>query len=67
MEELEILSERIDPAAGTHKVQYSSAIDDIEIIHTAHNRTGFALGAVLAAEYIKDKKGFFNMKDVLGF
>jgi len=63
--ELEILSERIDPAAGTHKVKYSSAVDDIEIIHTAHSRQGFALGAVLAAEYIKDKKGNFEMKDVL--
>ena len=67
VEELEIISERLDPAAGTHKVQYSSAVDDIEIIHTAHNRTGFALGAVLAAEFIRDKKGFFSMKEVLGF
>lgn len=65
-EELEILSERIDPAAGTHKVKYSSSIDDIEIIHTAHNRQGFALGAVLAAEFIKEKKGIFSMKEVLG-
>ncbi|HEY1870387.1 MAG TPA: dihydrodipicolinate reductase C-terminal domain-containing protein [Chitinophagaceae bacterium] len=48
-----------------HKVKYCSAIDDIEIIHTAHNRQGFALGAVLAAEYIHDKKGIFSMKDVL--
>ena len=64
-DELEIISERIDPAAGTHKVKYSSTIDDIEIIHKAHNREGFALGAVLAAEYIRDKKGIFNMKDVL--
>ncbi|ULQ57072.1 4-hydroxy-tetrahydrodipicolinate reductase [Flavihumibacter rivuli] len=66
-EELEIISERIDPAPGTHKVKYHSAIDDIEIIHTAHNRTGFATGAVLAAEYIRNKKGIFSMKDVLGF
>jgi len=64
--ELEIISERVDPAAGTHKVKYSSTIDDIEIIHTAHNRQGFALGAVLAAEFIQNKKGVFNMKDVLG-
>jgi 4-hydroxy-tetrahydrodipicolinate reductase len=64
-EEIEIISERIDPVAGTHKVKYSSAVDDIEIIHTAHNRQGFALGAVLAAEYIEDKKGIFSMKDVL--
>ena len=46
-------------------VDYSSAIDDIEIIHTAHNRTGFALGAVLAAEFIYEKKGIFSMQDVL--
>jgi len=64
--ELEIKSERIDPAPGTHKVKYSSDIDDIEIIHTAHNRKGFALGAVLAAEYVYNKKGIFSMKDVLG-
>ncbi len=63
--ELEILSERIDPAAGTHKVKYSSAVDDIEIIHTAHTRKGFALGAVLAAEFLKGKKGIYGMKDVL--
>lgn len=64
--ELEILSERVDPAPGTHKVKYSSAIDDIEIIHTAHNRKGFAGGAVLAAEFLHDKKGIYSMKDVLG-
>jgi len=65
-DEISIISERIDPAPGTHKIKYSSAIDDIEIIHTAHNRTGFATGAVLAAEFVKDKKGIFSMKDVLG-
>jgi 4-hydroxy-tetrahydrodipicolinate reductase len=65
--ELPIVSKRIDPAPGTHTVKYTSAIDDIEIIHTAHNRTGFAAGAVLAAEFIKDKKGIFSMKDVLRF
>jgi 4-hydroxy-tetrahydrodipicolinate reductase len=64
-EDLEIISQRIDPAPGTHQVRYSSSIDDIEIIHTAHNREGFALGAVLAAAYIKDKKGVFTMKNVL--
>jgi len=63
--DLEIISQRIDPAAGTHSVKYSSAVDDIEIIHTAHTRKGFALGAVMAAEFLKDKKGFFSMKDVL--
>ncbi len=65
VEDLEIISERIDQAPGTHMVKYTSAIDDIEIIHTAHSRKGFALGAVMAAEFIKDKKGLFSMKDVL--
>ena len=65
-EELPIISERIDPAPGTHKIKYHSEIDDIEIIHTAHNRKGFALGAVLAAEFVHGKKGVFGMKDVLG-
>lgn len=64
-EELSIISERTDPAAGTHHVKYSSAVDDIEIIHTAHSRKGFALGAVLAAEFIAGKKGVFTMDDVL--
>jgi 4-hydroxy-tetrahydrodipicolinate reductase len=63
--ELPIISKRIDPAPGTHSIKYSSAIDDIEIIHTAHSRTGFATGAVLAAEFIAGKKGIFSMKDVL--
>lgn len=65
-DELTILSERIDPAPGTHHVKYSSAIDDIEIIHTAHSRKGFATGAVLAAEFIAHKKGVFTINDVLG-
>lgn len=65
-EELSIISKRIDPAPGTHIVTYSSAIDDIEIKHTAHNRTGFATGAVMAAEFLTGKKGIFTMKDVLG-
>lgn len=65
-EELSIISERTDPAPGTHSVTYHSAIDDIEIIHTAHNRIGFAGGAVLAAEFASSKKGVFSMKDVLG-
>lgn len=64
--ELEIISERTDPAPGTHKVTYTSPVDDIEIIHTAHNRTGFATGAVLAAEFIVGREGIFGMKDVLG-
>jgi 4-hydroxy-tetrahydrodipicolinate reductase len=66
-QELSIISERIDPAPGTHKVKYSSPVDDIEIIHTAHNRKGFATGAVMAAEFIKGKTGIYSMKEVLGF
>jgi len=65
-EDLEIISQRIDPTPGTHSVKYASVVDDIEIIHTAHNRTGFAAGAVLAATFIKEKKGIYTMKDVLG-
>jgi 4-hydroxy-tetrahydrodipicolinate reductase len=65
-DELEIISDRMDPAPGTHKIKYSSPVDDIEIIHEAHNRMGFAEGAVLAAEYIHKRKGVFTMKEVLG-
>jgi 4-hydroxy-tetrahydrodipicolinate reductase len=65
-EDVAIISKRIDPAAGTHSVLYHSDIDDIEIIHTAHNRQGFAAGAVLAAEFMKGKTGLYSMKDVLG-
>lgn len=64
-ETLSIISERTDPAPGTHHVRYASAIDDIEIIHTAHSREGFAEGAVLAAEFLHGKKGFYSMKEVL--
>lgn len=64
--EIAILSERIDPAPGTHHVKYSSTIDNIEIIHTAHNRIGFAGGAIKAAEFAVGKKGIFGMKEVLG-
>ncbi|MEZ5027987.1 MAG: 4-hydroxy-tetrahydrodipicolinate reductase [Ferruginibacter sp.] len=66
-DDLVIISKREDPAPGTHSIRYSSIVDDIEIIHTAHNRQGFATGAVLAAEFIFNKKGVFSMKDVLGF
>jgi 4-hydroxy-tetrahydrodipicolinate reductase len=66
-DELQIESERIDPYPGLHEVIYDSAIDEIRIAHNAHNRNGFALGAVLAAEYIYGKQGMFTMKDVLGF
>ncbi len=63
--ELGILSHRIDPAPGTHEIYWTSPIDTIDIRHTAHSREGFALGAVLAAEFLKDKKGIFGMGDVL--
>lgn len=65
-QELSIISKRIDPAAGTHSILYQSDIDDIEIKHTAHNRKGFAAGAVLAAEFLAGKKGIYSMKEVLG-
>lgn len=65
--ELSIISKRIDQVAGTHSVKYVSSVDNIEIIHTAHNRKGFAEGAVLAAEFLLGKKGVFSMKDVLNF
>ncbi len=65
--ELGIVSKRIDEVPGTHAVKYFSAIDDIEIKHTAHNRKGFALGAVLAAEFSKDKKGVLGMNDLMNF
>ncbi|HRN80035.1 MAG TPA: 4-hydroxy-tetrahydrodipicolinate reductase [Ferruginibacter sp.] len=61
-----IHANRIDLAPGTHQVQWTSRIDDIVITHTAHNRDGFAEGAVLAAEFLMGKKGVFTMKDVLG-
>ena len=66
MENLPIYAKRIDNVPGTHTVAYQSEIDSIEIKHTAHSRKGFALGAVLAAEWIHGKSGFFSMKDVLG-
>ena len=63
---LPIDSIREDAVPGTHKVSWSSKEDTIEIIHTAHSRAGFALGAVLAAEFLDGKQGIFSMKDVLG-
>lgn len=50
---------------GTHIIKYRSAIDDIEIMHKAHNRQGFALGSVIAAEFIKGKKGVYTMEDII--
>jgi 4-hydroxy-tetrahydrodipicolinate reductase len=65
--DLAVTSIRKGDVPGTHKVKYSSSIDDIEIIHQAHNRIGFAKGAVLAAEWIREKKGFLTMADFLKF
>ncbi len=66
-EELVIRSFREDPAPGTHTVKYQSAIDDIEIKHTAHSREGFALGAILVAEWLPGQKGVLGMDDFLKF
>jgi 4-hydroxy-tetrahydrodipicolinate reductase len=63
--ELSIKSERIKNNIGTHIVTYSSPLDIIEITHKALSRKNFAIGAVLAAEWLKDKKGFFNISDML--
>jgi 4-hydroxy-tetrahydrodipicolinate reductase len=57
---------RIHNTPGTHSVVYTSGIDSIELKHTAFNRDGFATGAVMAAEFIHNKKGIFGMKEVLG-
>ena len=65
--EIHIEAIRIEDVPGTHTVSYISEIDTIDIKHTAHNRDGFALGAVIAAEWIIGKKGIFSMKDVLNF
>ena len=61
----EIESVREGEVPGTHIINYNSEIDSIEIKHEAHNRNGFAFGAVLAAEWINNKKGIFSMNDVL--
>jgi 4-hydroxy-tetrahydrodipicolinate reductase len=60
-----ITSIRKDEVPGTHTVTHRSEIDEISITHTAYNRTGFALGAIIAAEWIQNKKGIFSMRDVL--
>jgi len=63
--EIHIEAKRIEGIPGTHEITYNSEIDAISIKHTAHSRQGFAMGAVIAAEWIKNKKGIFSMKDVL--
>ena len=65
--QLLIESLRIDSVPGTHTVIYDSEVDTIEFKHTAHNRNGFALGAVLAAEWIQDKKGFYSVDAMFDF
>ncbi|AQX06294.1 4-hydroxy-tetrahydrodipicolinate reductase [Elizabethkingia meningoseptica] len=64
--ELGIFAIRENEVPGTHSVYYRSEVDEIEIKHTAFNRNGFALGAVVASEWINGKKGVFTMNDVLG-
>ncbi|MFI5203988.1 MAG: 4-hydroxy-tetrahydrodipicolinate reductase [Flavobacteriales bacterium] len=63
--EIPVTHERVDDVPGTHTVKFTGADDEIEIKHTAHNRMGFALGAVIAAEWIIGKHGVFTMRDVL--
>jgi len=63
--EIPVIARRIEDVPGTHTISYKSRVDTIEITHTAHSREGFALGAVIAAEWIRDRKGVFSMKDVL--
>ncbi|MDT0552506.1 4-hydroxy-tetrahydrodipicolinate reductase [Urechidicola vernalis] len=64
--EIPIVAKRVPDVPGTHSVSYTSSIDTIDIKHTAHSRQGFALGAVVAAEWLVNKEGVFTMKDVLG-
>lgn len=64
-ENVGIISKRIENVPGTHVVTYENEIDEIYIRHTAHNRKGFALGAVLASEFMNGKSGFHGMKDLL--
>jgi len=66
-DELLIASQRIENIPGTHTVVYSSEVDEIEITHTAHSRAGFALGSVVAAEWLKNKQGFYNISDIFNF
>jgi 4-hydroxy-tetrahydrodipicolinate reductase len=66
-DQLLIESHRIENVPGTHTVVYSSEVDEIEIKHTAHNRAGFALGAIVAAEWLENKQGFYNIADVFNF
>lgn len=60
-----VTSFRVKGVPGTHAIEYKSEIDDIKLTHVAHNRKGFALGAVIAAEWIQGKKGIYTMHDVI--
>jgi 4-hydroxy-tetrahydrodipicolinate reductase len=64
-DDIKITAKRIDDVKGKHIINYNSTIDTISMKHEAHSREGFALGAILAAEWLVDKKGIFTMKDVL--
>ena len=64
-EELHITSARVGHVVGKHTVLFDSEFDSIELVHTAKSRKGFALGALVAAEWLKGKKGFYTMKDVI--
>lgn len=65
--QLLIESHRIEEVPGTHTVLYSSEVDQIEFKHTAHSRAGFALGAVIAAEWLQNKEGFYAVTDMFDF
>lgn len=64
-DEIPVTAKRIENVPGTHQISYNSAVDSIKIEHVAHSRDGFALGAIIAAEWLQNKKGIFSMKDVL--
>lgn len=63
---LNISAQRVKDVKGTHTIRYASKIDTLSITHEAHSRDGFALGAILAAEWLIGKEGVYTMKDVLG-
>jgi 4-hydroxy-tetrahydrodipicolinate reductase len=63
--QIAVTSHREEGVPGTHKILYSSEIDSIELVHTAHNRKGFALGSIIAAEWLLGKQGIYTMQDVI--
>lgn len=63
--EIPVTAKRIENVPGTHTISYNSKVDTIKIEHIAHSRDGFALGAIIAAEWLQHKKGVYSMKDVL--